>query len=499
MAASRKLTKPACLFKTGLSTLNIHINNLPVLPPALPLAITLFAVVTGASLVFFGEKLSATLLLVGFGGLATILDYRVGNWLLVFLMAFSSTILIPRQVFGLVGLNPMNVLLAVTLLSVVVRRILKRESIQFVRPPNIMLCYLVLIVFAAALGSFHAHQSVPLANSQGTYETMTKAKYLLENFFKPMVILLVAWLLAVQAGNGGGRSLIWAVAVAAFVFCSIVITYIVASGTGLEALASSRARGFLSWTGMHANELGLLSNITFALLLYTGLGMPKGGGRLAFIACAAATALTAVCTFSRGAFLGVLVVGAYYLVSRRRFRQLAASFAVLAAVAAFLPSAFVDRATTGLQKGDSSAITAGRLDGIWLPLWPTVWERPVLGHGLSSTLWAEPNIRGTMLPVGHPHSAYLGVLLDFGLVGAVVVTLVFRSMWKLFRELFTHHPDPFWQGVFEGGSVCMLVLLAQGMTGDRFVPTYAQASLWLAYGLAIGHRHWSLNIEKMPV
>ena len=43
----------------------------------------------------------------------------------------------------------------------------------------------------------------------------------------------------------------------------------------------------------------------------------------------------------------------------------------------------------------------------------TFWEAPIIGHGLGSTSWATPNLRGEMLPVGHPHSAYLGVLLDW--------------------------------------------------------------------------------------
>jgi O-antigen ligase len=92
-----------------------------------------------------------------------------------------------------------------------------------------------------------------------------------------------------------------------------------------------------------------------------------------------------------------------------------------------------------------------------------------------------------MLPVGHPHSAYLGVLLDVGLVGLVVIASFFWSMWRMFGHLRSSHSDPFWRGVFEAGTVCMLLLLVQGLTDDRFVPTYPQATLWVIYGLALGH------------
>lgn len=161
-----------------------------------------------------------------------------------------------------------------------------------------------------------------------------------------------------------------------------------------------------------------------------------------------------------------------------------------------LPDAFVERATTGFATEDTQAITAGRLDTIWRPLLPTFWEAPILGHGLSSTPWATPNLRGTMLPVGHPHSAYLGVLLDLGMVGVPVVAAFFWSAWAMFRCLAKNHADPLWRGVFEGGAVCLICLAVQGLTDDRFVPTYPQAALWLCYGLALGQAQSTCSTER---
>lgn len=198
-------------------------------------------------------------------------------------------------------------------------------------------------------------------------------------------------------------------------------------------------------------------------------------------------ATLAALTFSRGAFLGLVLIGAYFLLSRRRIAQFGVGLIVILLLALLLPDAFVERATTGLHQRDVSAITAGRYDDIWHPLWPWVWESPLIGHGLGSTLWAPANQSGSMLPVGHPHSAYLGVLLDFGLIGAAIVVVFFASMWRLFMQLKKTHPDPFWRGLFEGGAVCLLLLLVQGLTDDRFVPTYPQYLLWLTYGLALGH------------
>lgn len=455
----------------------------------IPLGGGLLAFLLGAFLALLGGIFPAIVFTVAGLGILVLFNYRLGVWLLVLLLPFAATYLIPRQVLGITGLNPVNALLAATLLSLTAAYVLQRGRIVLVPLPKVLLLYLALLAFGAFMGSFQVGKAILLPDAQGQYEALTRTKYLLDVFFKPLVILIVAWLAAVQVRNGGGaKPLIWAIALAASILFTVIVSYLALTGLSLQVLASSRARGFLSWSGMHANELGLMANMMLAVLLFTALGMEKQGGRrLLLFAAAGLAAAMAALTFSRGALLGLLVIAAFFLVTRRRFAQLGLGLAVLLAVAFFLPEVFIERATTGLHQRDLGAITAGRLDDIWRPLWPWVWDSPLIGHGLGATLWAPANLKGAMLPVGHPHSAYLGVLLDLGLVGAVIVAAFFLSMWRTFRMLRREHPDPFWRGVFEGGMVCILLLLVQGLTDDRFVPTYPQWPLWIVFGLALGH------------
>lgn len=414
-------------------------------------------------------------------------NWRIGLWIAVLLLPFSATYIMPRQMLGIVGLNPMNGIVVATLGSIAIHGLFSRKSFKFPPVPRVFLIYLLMIIGAAAYGSFYAPLVGFQTDATGSLVAMSKTKYLLDVLVKPMIIILVTMLTAIVASEGRGRSIIAAIALAAMAFFCIVAGYLVLSGTSLQVLASSRARGFLSWMGMHANELGLMSNMMFALLLFAAMGAKQGLLRLLLMAAAIAAAMTALLTFSRGAFLGMAVIIAYYLISRRKLGQLFLGVIVVALIALALPEAFIERATTGVANRDIGAITAGRLDDIWRPLWPWVWDSPIWGHGLSSTLWAPANLRGGMLPVGHPHSAYLGVLLDFGLIGLIAIGVFFLSMWRLFRNLKQSHPDPLWSGTFEGGMVCMLILFVQGISGDRFVPTYPQFALWLAYGLAMGH------------
>ena len=251
----------------------------------------------------------------------------------------------------------------------------------------------------------------------------------------------------------------------------------------------SKTRGVFS-PGLEcsANEIGLQANLGLAILLFTARATRGVLPRLILFASAVAAGMMAALTFSRSAFIGLSLILGYYLLSRRRIGSFLLAFLIILGAGLLLPdNPLVERATTGFEARDTDAITAGRVQHIWRPLLPTFWEAPIIGHGLGSTAWATPNRRGEMPPTGHPHNAYLGVLLDLGLVGIAVVGAFFWSVWKTFRRLSQHHVDSQWRGVFEGGIVALLCLAIQGVSEDSFTPTYAQAALWVCYGLALGH------------
>lgn len=473
---------------SGLTTFPRNTWQGPALTVGVTLLGGLLALFVGGTVALLGGVFPAIVFTVMGFGLLVLFNYRLGVWLLVLLIPFAATQLIPRQMLGVTGLNPVNALLVATVVGLAVAFAFQRGRVNLVPLPAVLLLYLAMIGLAALHGVFRVAEAPPMLNPDGQIEKLSQTTYVLDVLVKPAILLAVAWLAAVQVRNAGGaRALVWAMALTVTILFTVVMIFLATSGLNLQVLASTRARGFLSWIGMHANELGLMANMMFAVLLFTALGAQTRGARLLLLAAAGMALLLAALTFSRGAFLGILVVAAYFLLTRRRFWQLFAGLLAVGLAALFLPDAFIERATTGLHQRDVTAITAGRFDDIWLHLWPWVWDSPVIGHGLSSTLWAPANISGAMLPVGHPHNAYLGVLMDVGLLGALIVIAFFWSMWRLFRRLKASHPDAFWRGLFEGGSVCILLLLVQGITDDRFVPTYPQYMMWLAYGLALGH------------
>src|SRR5205809_4936717 len=54
-------------------------------------------------------------------GIAVLFDFRIGAVLLIFIVPFGNTQFFPHSLFGLSGLNPLNLLFAATLVSFVLR------------------------------------------------------------------------------------------------------------------------------------------------------------------------------------------------------------------------------------------------------------------------------------------------------------------------------------------------------------------------------------------
>ena len=447
------------------------------------------AVLVGALVAIIGGQNIFLFYFISIVAPIIVINYRIGVWLLVFLLPFAATQLIPREVLGIRGFNPVNGVVMLTLLSLFVSFLAGRGVIQLVHLPRRFLAYVAVIAFGAYVGAGSAEHAVLIPDVTGVFpEPPTVTTYLQDNFAKPMIILIVALLAATVARNGNGRPLIWALAAAYVTFFLVIVAYVVINGTSLQDLAFADARSFLSWTGMHANEIGLQANLGLAILLFTASATRGVLPRLILFASAVAAGMMAALTFSRGAFIGLSLILGYYLLSRLRIGPLLLAFLIILGVGLLLPdNPLFQRATTGFEARDTDAITAGRVNEIWRPLLPTFWEAPIVGHGLSSSPWATPAQRGEMFPRGHPHNAYLGILLDLGLVGVAVVGAFFWSVWRTFRRLSQDHVDSQWRGVFEGGIVALLCLAIQGLTDDRFTPTYAQAALWVCYGLALGH------------
>jgi O-antigen ligase len=465
----------------------------------MPLAFDRLAIYAGLALLgaFWGAAVAlgganALYLCVSLIACAFILrDFRVGVALLIALTPVSTSALFPHAMLGIASLNPLNLLLAGTLAARLLQG-LADGGLRRLVPRPLLWLYLAPILLGGAIGASHVGEIPPAFLLYDMISFDDVSGYLREMVFKPLLMVVFALLVgAAVAKSARPEKFLIPALVSLWVMGAIVIVYVLHSGIALGQLASNESREFLSGLGLHANDLGRLYAMAYALLLFTWAAARQPGMRLVLLASMALTAVALMLTFSRGAFVGFLVVNALFLLWRRNANALLL-LGVLAVIAALaLPGAVYDRIATGSGEG-ANAISAGRIEGLWLPLLPETLSSPLYGNGIGSILWSEPMKRGpgaVILPVTHPHNAYLQALLDMGVVGLVLLCAYFAHVWKGFRALSTDAAlSPLLRGFYQGAAAGLLSILVSDLTDSSLVPRPEQIYLWLAIGMLYGQR-----------
>jgi O-antigen ligase len=238
--------------------------------------------------------------------------------------------------------------------------------------------------------------------------------------------------------------------------------------------------------GLHANDLGRLYAVAYALLLFVWWESKNQSLKAALMATMGVATLAMVLTFSRGAFMGFLIVNALFLVWKFNAKTLSLALLAAALVALIAPEYLWNRITFGFD-ADANRVSADRIDGIWLPLLPELWKAPPWGNGLGSIMWSVPMLTDSMLVVGHPHSAYLEALLDMGIVGLGLMLAYYWHVWRGFRTLGGNaYLSPEMRGFFQGAAAALVCFLVTGWVGSSFRPDAEFSFLWVAIGMMYG-------------
>jgi hypothetical protein len=415
-----------------------------------------------------------------------LIDFRIGAVLLVLLMPISLSTIWPHQLGGVTGLNPVNLLLAGTLGSYLLHALLDKSLSRFI-PRPVLWFYIAPFLIAGALGSRHFAE-IPLYFFVTEYVKFNDMfGYVRDMVIKPLLLVVFALLLAAAVARmQRPEKLLGAFVVSVWIMSLMAVAYFVLSGANFGQLASDSEREFLSPLGLHANELGRMYAIAYALLLFTWSQTKDYSVKLMLLVSIGLVVVALVLTFSRGGFVGFIFVSVLFLISRRHIGSLLVGATVVAAALYFLPDAIYVRATHGFGMG-ANAISAGRIDGIWLPLIPDLLRSPVYGNGIAAMLWSDAVRSGRSLLVTHPHNAYLQTILDMGLIGLVLVCAYFFHVWKGFRALgMAADLSPSLRGFYQGAAAGLLAFLGMALADGRLTPAPEQAFLWLAIGMMYG-------------
>ena len=446
--------------------------------------LALFGIVCGIGIAV-GELEALVAALSVIACFAVLADYRIGAVLMLVMLPVNGSNLFPHSVFGFTGLNPLNLVLAATLFSYLMRGY---EVKRFLPRPLVWLLIVPMIV-AGVLGTQHIKDIYPEFYEMDVIHFTDNWGYLRDLLLKPLLMVLAALVVASAVARARRTENFLAPIIASIWLMSLIaIGYVIAAGVSLGSLALPSSRTFFSALGMHANDLGRLYAVAYALLLFTWGETKDVRLKSVLILTMGILTIALVLTFSRGAMVGWVVVNALFLLWK--FNAKTIGLAALAGAVALLvmPGAIVSRMSMGLVGGaDVNEFSAGRVDEIWLPLLPEVFKSPIWGNGLDSTMWANALWAEMMLPVTHPHNAYIQSILDLGLLGTGLVLAYYWHVYRTARDLGSNaYLSPTMRGFYQGVVAGLLCFIITGFAGSSLRPTAEFAFLWIAIGMMYG-------------
>ena len=280
--------------------------------------LALLGAALGVGLVL-GELQALWIALAVIGCLAVLYDFRVGAVLLILLLPISESTLFPHELFGLTGLNPLNLLIGATLVSFLLhgrRSGGATAAGPFMSRPLIWL-YLAPIVIAGILGSRHAQDIAPVLYELEEIHFLDAGGYLRDVLAKPLLIVLIGLLVgAAVARSKKPEGFLVPIGVSIWLMCMVAVGYVVKSGASIAELAGSESREFFAGIGLHANDLGRLYAVAYAFFLFAWAESRSRSFKLLCVASMAVVTTALVLTFSRGAFVGFMVVNGLFLLWR---------------------------------------------------------------------------------------------------------------------------------------------------------------------------------------
>jgi O-antigen ligase len=423
-----------------------------------------------------------------------------GKWFMaacgaIVMMAFLERRDMPRAMMGIPGVNLWNLLMINTAWAWLHWR--KRTELTWDFPPGIktaFYAYLFVIVW-----SFTRFFLDPTPYYEGTRFTIVIG-YLINplKFLLPALILFDGCRSRQQMTFALGSILLMY-----FILGVLTIKYMGLSDFSGKELSSRAARVLNRDVGYHRVDMSMmLAGASWGMVAFSTL-VRQRWLRLSLWGAAGLVLVGQALTGGRAGYVTWGVIGLTLCLLRwRKLLPLIPLAVVL--IFAFAPGVR-ERLLEGwgrtegsvVKQSDEFEVTAGR-NTAWPLVVEKIGESPVIGYGRNGMVRTGLTARMANEfgdEFGHPHNAYLEILLDNGLIGffcvlPLIFVLLYRSL-LLFRDT----RDPL---VHVAGGVAVALLgslIIAALSSQTFYPREGMVGMWAALGLAL--RAW-VEREELP-
>jgi putative inorganic carbon (HCO3(-)) transporter len=260
--------------------------------------------------------------------------------------------------------------------------------------------------------------------------------------------------------------------------------------------SSTRSWGSFDESKRSEGPLGYGSNQTAAFLAQFGMFfwgfaqfLKRKKARLLSYALVATTVFATMYSFSRGAYLALLVsVLILGLLKNRKLLVVLGVF--LVTWQAVVPAAVRERINmTKSSNGQLEESAQERVD-LWDSAERSFVHSPIVGAGFATFQYGEhvDNLSDT-------HNWYVKVLVETGIVGFIMVAIMLQSILALSFGLFRRGADPLYQGLGLGLFVMTCSCMIANFFGDRWTYIEITGSFWVLIAAAIRAHSFALQPE----
>lgn len=270
-----------------------------------------------------------------------------------------------------------------------------------------------------------------------------------------------------------------------------------------------QGRGVGGWLG-DENDFGMEMNVAIPVAFFMQQAARNQRSKFLYMVLLGLFVMSVVATSSRGAFLGLLGVGAYcWFYSPRKILSLIVGLCLVGLVLVAAPEEYWDRINSITDDSTMESGTAGQRMFTWGIGWEMFLANPVFGVGQGNFPWTIGEYMGgrtwqtKSLAGRQAHSLYFTLMPELGLVGIMIfgTMIVLNYRDTRVRQLVSSGlpamkrrreneqvNDPEFTRASLFGNAILGGLLGYLIT-SAFISTLYYPTFWILMGLAVALRN----------
>jgi hypothetical protein len=403
--------------------------------------------------------------------------------LMILMIPFSGTTLINSNMLGITGFKLLNIIA----LAVFISWLLKGGEVVIftnrLKARITVIFFIYILIFTLEfLRSYNNLDLLGFRFSADFYKYLNNSLgYFLSYLILPLLstfvfIYIINHIRTVSNIDSVIELLIFSMFIFAFVTILLGIDGLI-SGDSRRLLRES----FILNLGFHYNTVAAF----FMMVIPLSFAKAQVNGKIWYILLAVLVLALLSCQ-SRGAIVGTAGGVLFYLYSLKKFSSSQIIILIILSALCFLLAEPLQRLfSIGLESGDISQISSGRVDAIWLPLLNELINDPIKlisGLGLFGLIVTDVYVNDpNFFQATIAHNAFVDLLVDCGLIIFTLFVLLMIYSMKKAISWFKYIDDPLYKGLISS----IVAFLIGCLTGRQFYPRPENIFIFIIVALAL--------------